>query len=144
LTVFLEGNPAHSALGCPRAEAITTAAAQQPFEQGWLFWRRDNNLIYGLGPDQTWFFTGDTWRDGDLSYDSTINPPANLYQPVRGFGKVWRERPGVREALGWATAEESGFTTIIQEFAAGQVWYSPDEQTGVILFSDGSYQVAEP
>lgn len=144
LTVFLEGNPAVNKLGCPRVDAITTAAARQPFERGWLFWRQDVNLIYGLDLDQTWFFTGDTWRDGDPPYDPAIIPPANLYQPVRGFGKVWRERPGVREALGWATAEESGFMTVIQEFAAGQAWYSPDGQTGVILLNDGSYQVSVP
>ncbi|MBI1881510.1 MAG: protein kinase, partial [Chloroflexi bacterium] len=63
-----------TALGCPRAEAITVAAAQQPFEQGLLLWRKDVNLIYGLGPDQRWFFTGDTWRDGDPSEDPAIIP----------------------------------------------------------------------
>lgn len=144
LTVFLAGQPSTSKLGCPRAEAIITAAAHQPFEQGWLVWRQDFNLIYGLGPGQPWFSVGDTWRDGDSPYDPAIIPPADLYQPVRGFGKVWRERPGVRETFGWAMGEESGFMTVIQEFTAGQVWYSPDGQTGLILFNDGTYQVSEP
>jgi hypothetical protein len=118
------------------------AAARQPFEHGWLLWRQDVNLIYGLGPEQPWFFMGDTWRDGDPSDDPAIIPPNGFYQPVRGFGKVWRERPGLREALGWATAEEEGFTAIIQDFAGGVVWQDAQGEGGVILFEDGSSQIS--
>jgi hypothetical protein len=136
LTISLDS----TALGCPRAEAITVTAARQPFEHGLLLWRKDVNLIYGLGPSQPWFFTGDTWRDGDPSADPSIIPPGDFYQPVRGFGKVWRERPGVREALGWATAEEQGFTAIIQEFTGGTVWQDAGGEGQVTLFNDGSSQ----
>jgi hypothetical protein len=139
----LESHPASNALGCPRAEAVTTAAAWEPFERGLLLWRKDSNLIYVLKPDETWFLTGNTWRDGDSPYDPGIIPPAGLYQPVRGFGNVWREQPGVREALGWATAEEAGFTATLQEFGGGQLWHNPERQTWVILFNDGSYQARE-
>jgi hypothetical protein len=105
-----------------------------------MLWRQDVNLIYGLGPDRLWFFTGDTWRDGlDPSDDPAIIPPNGLYQPVRGFGKVWRERPGVREALGWATAEEQGFTAVIQEFSGGTVWQDAGGEGQVILLNDSSY-----
>jgi serine/threonine-protein kinase len=144
LALFLERNPPRIPLGCPRAEAFTTAAARQPFENGLMLWRQDMNLIYGLMPDQSWFFTGDTWREGDPSSDPAIIPPAGLYQPVRGFGKVWRERFGVRQALGWATAEEVGFSAIIQEFTGGVVWQEADQSTGLMLFNDGSYQAAQP
>ena len=41
-------------------------------------------------------------------------PPAGLYQPVRGFGLVWREETGVRDRLGWALGEEAGYPTAIQ------------------------------
>ncbi len=130
-------------LGCPRAEAIGIAAARQPFEHGLLLWRQDVNLIYGLGPDGTWFFTGDTWRDGDPSDDPAIIPPNGLYQPVRGFGKVWRERPGLREALGWATAEEAGFIAVIQEFSGGAAWQDGERKQVVILWNNGSYEIRE-
>lgn len=141
LTLLLDNTSSSEALGCPRAEAIVVTAAQQPFENGLLLWRQDVNLIYGLGPDKTWFFTGDTWRDGDPSDDPAISPPADLYQPVRGFGKVWRERFGVREALDWATAEEAGFTAIIQEFSGGSVWRDAERAALVILFNNGSYLI---
>lgn len=142
LTILLD-DPGGAVLGCPRTEAITVNAAQQPFENGLMLWREDDNVIYGLRPDQTWFFTGDTWRDGlDLSEDPALVPPNGLYQPVRGFGKVWRERPGLREALGWATAEEQGFTAVIQEFAGGTVLQEAAGEDGVILLNSGYYQVS--
>ena len=107
-----------------------------------MLWRQDVNLIYGLGPDLPWFFTGDTWRNEDPSDDPAIIPPTDLYQPVRGFGKVWRERLGVRETLGWATIEEEGFSAIIQEFSGGSVWRDAEREALVILFNDGSYQTS--
>jgi hypothetical protein len=142
LTLALDSGAARS-LGCPRAEARVIAAARQPFEYGLMLWRNDVNLIYGLGPDQRWFFTGDTWRDGDPSDDPAIVPPNSLYQPVRGFGKVWRERPGVREALGWATAQEAAFTAVIQEFPGGDVWQDGEQKRLVILWNNGSYEARE-
>lgn len=142
LTIALD-NSGSAALGCPRTEAIIVNAAQQPFENGLMLWREDVNVIYGLRPDQTWFLTGDTWReDVDPSEDPTLTPPNGLYQPVRGFGKVWREQPGLREALGWATAEEKGFTVVIQEFAGGTVWQEAEGQGGVILLNSGYYQAS--
>jgi hypothetical protein len=40
--------------------------------------------------------------------EPTMTPPAGLYAPKRGLGKVWREGTGarVRERLGWAFAPE--------------------------------------
>ncbi|GIK40648.1 MAG: hypothetical protein BroJett011_44810 [Chloroflexota bacterium] len=142
LTLALDADATRS-LGCPRAEAMVVAAARQPFEHGLLLWRQDVNLIYGLGPDGAWFFTGDTWREGDPADDPAIIPPSGLYQPVRGFGKVWRERPDLREALGWATAEETGFIAVIQEFSGGTAWQDGERQQVVILWNNGSYETRE-
>jgi hypothetical protein len=103
-----------------------------------LLWRQDLNLIYILKPDGPWSFTGDTWRDGDS--DPPSEAPDGLYQPVRGFGRAWREQPGVREALGWATAEESGFVSTLQEFNGGLAWHTPAQEMIFILFRDGTYE----
>ncbi|MBN1991910.1 MAG: serine/threonine protein kinase [Anaerolineae bacterium] len=130
-------------LGCPRSPAIITPAAWQPFEHGLMLWREDLNLIYGVGPGEAWFITGDQWREGDAPYDPAIIVPAGYYQPVRGFGKVWRDRPGVRTALGWGLAEETGFMTTIQEFTGGQVWYDAERDRFMILFNSGAYQLVE-
>jgi hypothetical protein len=47
------------------------------------------------------------------------NPPPGLYEPVSGFGLVWRGEvegidPQVRARIGWATEPEFGFTTATQ------------------------------
>ncbi len=43
-----------------------------------------------------------------------------------GLGLVWRERPGVRDGLGWAVEGEQGFTTIMQRTTRFKynAWYS--------------------
>jgi hypothetical protein len=130
-------------LGCPRSTSSHTPAAWQPFENGLMLWRGDSNLIYGVGPGEAWFITGDRWLEGDPSDDPTINVPSGYYQPVRGFGKVWREREGVRAALGWDLAEETGFVAIIQEFTDGQVWHDADQNRFMVLFNSGNYQLIE-
>jgi hypothetical protein len=56
----------------------------------------------------------DSWTSAEPESDPTIVPPAGLYQAVRGFGKVWREFPQVREGLGWALAPEQGFEGALQ------------------------------
>ncbi|MFN2189329.1 MAG: hypothetical protein ACK2T3_11230, partial [Candidatus Promineifilaceae bacterium] len=38
-----------------------------------------------------------------------------MYQPVRGFGKLWREHPEVQERLGWALSRELGFDSTYQK-----------------------------
>ena len=49
-------------------------------------------------------------------------PPKGLVEPVRGFGKVWREGTGarVRERLGWATATEKGATGLTSDSSAAK------------------------
>jgi serine/threonine-protein kinase len=128
-------------LGCPQGETISTPTAWQRFERGHLLWRQDLNLIYILEPDGDWAFTGDTWRDGDIEPPSEA--PDGLYQPVRGFGRVWRERPGIRDALGWATGEEQGFVSTLQEFDGGLLWHAPEQEAVFMLFKDGTYRVEE-
>jgi len=43
-----------------------------------------------------------------------ITAPEGLYQPIRGFGKVWRNQVQVRERLGWALELERGFEGVYQ------------------------------
>ena len=59
----------------------------------------------------------DEFHDGDPESSPTLVPPSGLYQPLRGFGLVWRTYPDVRAGLGWATAPEAGFETWKQGFA---------------------------
>ena len=38
-------------------------------------------------------------------------PPEGLVKPVNGFGRVWGNFADVRQALGWASAAETGYAT---------------------------------
>lgn len=102
---------------CPAGSAIGTDAAQQQFERGIMLWNGTDGLIYVLFDDEQhskWHVTADQWEEGDAPSDPEIVPPSGFYQPVRGFGLVWREHASVRERLGWAVAPEEGYRGAVQ------------------------------
>ncbi|MFP4320894.1 MAG: LGFP repeat-containing protein [Anaerolineales bacterium] len=99
-------------LGCPLENGTPTSAnnAFQSFEGGAMVW------VSTLGG---------TGQGGDI--------PTGRVEPIRGFGKVWRESPGVGEALGWATAQEAGGTSLVQRFERGEMLYVPQSGQTYIL-----------
>ena len=114
---YFFGTPEHEV--CPVGEATQVAGAFQSFQGGYMFWRGDTGEIYVLlaGGFPSLQRYQDTWAEGE-TFDVGESPPAGLYQPVRGFGKVWATQPGVRNQLGWATAEERGYTMTVQRSGA--------------------------
>ena len=115
-------------LRCPAADALTSYAASQHFERGLMVWVEETDEFYVFydEPDEQGFqvvhrTVGLELRPG-ASEDNRIGeePPPGLYEPVSGFGLVWRgevEWPyadNVRERLGWATVPESGYDTAYQ------------------------------
>lgn len=101
---------------CPQAPPLYSPAAEQPFEHGVMLWVGELDRIYVLYADDSpaWSAFVDEFDEGEPADDPTLTPPAGLYQPVRGFGRVWRSQPGVRDRLGWATAPEAGYVTTWQ------------------------------
>lgn len=101
---------------CPQEWALASPAAEQQFEHGVLLWVWAEDRIYVLYHDSSprWQVYTDEFDDGETESDPTLTPPPGLWQPVRGFGRVWREEANVRDRLGWAAAPESGFTTFVQ------------------------------
>jgi hypothetical protein len=113
-------------IGCPNyfvKDDISTA--YEPFEHGMMLWLNVPDeyspvqSVLVLFDDGTYAAYQDTWVDGDPIDDPSLTPPTGLYQPGRGFGKIWREAPSVRDRLGWATAPESGADGDLQGFDAG-------------------------
>jgi len=104
---------------CPLRAAALSPAAEQRFERGRMIWLDAEDAIYVFF-DQDSGSNGraqqfeDTWMPGELESDPEIVPPEGLYQPVRGFGKVWRDNPQIRDRLGWAIAPEQGFEGALQ------------------------------
>ena len=102
---------------CPYEEALAGPGAEQHFERGVMLWMGPENRIYVLFDDAQsprWTAYADEWDQGDPASDPSLNPPAGLQQPVRGFGLLWREQTGVRDRLGWATGPEHGYETALQ------------------------------
>ena len=89
--------------------------AEQRFEDGWMFWLQPNTQIWVLTTaadgQNVWSVYDDAFVEGDAESDPQILPPEGFLQPIRGFGKLWRENPEVRLAIGWAVGVELGHTT---------------------------------
>ena len=99
--------------------------AEQRFEGGWMFWLQPNSQIWVLTADDNgqnvWSVYDDTFVEGEAESDPQILPPEGRFQPIRGFGKLWRENPEVRLATGWALDAEWGHTTRYEYHHGGYV-----------------------
>ena len=99
------------------SDPILSNSAEQHFEHGTMIWIEERDTIFVLYDDSSgnnWEQFIDQWEEGKPDHDQALTPPDELYQPVRGFGLVWREQPGVRDRLGWAVDQETGFSTTMQ------------------------------
>ncbi len=96
-------------IGCPKGAPAVVQMARQRFQHGQMIWRGDRKQVYVLSDDGRWQGYEDKWVEGDPTDDPTLQAPASLQQPGRGFGKVWREQlGGPKSALGWALEKEQG------------------------------------
>ena len=109
---------------------------------------QDKNLIYTLFQSGIWRVDGDTWREGDAQSDPAIQAPDGFYQPVRGFGNVWRNIEGIRDTLGWGLQDELGLAVQVQLFEQGFVLgplvIDENEPSSIlILFNDLTFRVIQ-
>jgi hypothetical protein len=98
---------------CPGAPAVISDGAAQYFEHGLMIWVEALDMIFVMydgGDSKPWRQTPDPWEPGLPDSDPELVPPEGFYQPVRGFGMVWRNPDGMvyttREWLGWALGQE--------------------------------------
>ncbi|MBN2304300.1 MAG: hypothetical protein JXQ72_07490 [Anaerolineae bacterium] len=102
---------------CPAAVPQASLQAEQVFEHGRMIWVEALDRIYivfedGLLPG--WAQYPDDYTEGDADRDETLVPPTGLYQPIRGFGLIWRANARVQDRLGWATTPEVAFEGMFQ------------------------------
>ncbi len=122
--------------GCPTAyETALSLAAGERFQNGYMFWRGDTQTIYVFigGPNDTvgtWASFPDTYQDGDPTVQPLATPPAGLYAPVRGFGKIYYnetiEGMSIQQALGWAIEPETNTTAAWQPYENGYALWTAD------------------
>jgi hypothetical protein len=122
-TWFFEDPPQR----CPAEEAVESYAAAQYFERGLMLWIEEEDFFYVFyeGEDEYGRQSFDSAPAQNVKPGASENdrvgeaPPPGLYEPVSGFGLVWRGEvegidPKVRERLGWATEPEFGYTIATQ------------------------------
>lgn len=133
--------------GCPDS-LVVSDAVEQHFENGFMIWVKEQGCIYVLHNDSSnddfrYRSIIDEWQEGDPDHDPSLTPPPDLYQPGRGFGLVWRENADVRERLGWAVDQESGFRTRVQSVPTGgrhwAVWIQTLEGKALLLSNHNTY-----
>ncbi|MBN2470401.1 MAG: hypothetical protein JXN59_06735 [Anaerolineae bacterium] len=110
--VVVENTPA-----MPTPVITQIQVAEQVFQGGRMFWLQPTKDIWvmindaGTNERGTWQIMEDTFEEGEAEIDPELTPPVDGIQPRRGFGKLWREYPEIREGLGWATTPEFGFVS---------------------------------
>ncbi len=123
-----------SAFPTPRVELVSIV--EQVFERGRMIWFRDTRrvaVLIGDDVDPTsgeWLCFRDTFQEGEPEFLPTFQPPAgitttsqftdaSIQQPIRGFGKIWRENSDIRERLGWALTSEIEHSAVYEYIAGG-------------------------
>ncbi len=120
--------------------------AFQEFEHGFMLWKGVAALqVYVLFAGDTahparWSVYPDLWQEGQPPSDPLLTPPPNLEQPMRGFGKVWREQPGVRDGLGWALGREQGGQGLLQVFDGGRIFLFEGKRLFALIDADQEWQ----
>ena len=150
-----EGEPTAGPLvtptGLPALFPTTVVAdvpvAEQVFERGRMFWIRHNLQVWVMIASEDdpnrgdWFCYFDIFVEGEPELDPNQIPPDGLYQPRRGFGKLWRTKPDLQETLGWATTPEFELTSSYRYIAGGEVlsgeyFPGPGEHRLTTLYND--------
>lgn len=139
--VYFSNPDLASQVGCPLDQANRVNNAFQPYEQGAMIWVADSlgasggGGIYAIYNNGTYQRFSDTWADGIDPVSTGLTPPEGRIEPIRGFGKVWRESGNVRDSLGWATDGEQGGEAVVQIFERGEMLYVPQTGQTYILVS---------
>jgi hypothetical protein len=126
-------------LGIAHGAERAVQMAEQAFQGGAMLVRGDTNQVVVLiRSSGRWLSFPNTWRSGEVLANAGARPPGTL-EPLRGFGKVWRDQPAVKLQLGWPVYEERHATGAVQVFDQGSLVRS---SYGVVyaLFNDGTWR----
>ena len=125
--------------GCPLTNALTSSAAFQPMEGGFMIWVQSGQTIFVLYESDGWLFAPDTFEEGEFLSNDGFLPPPGLLMPQRGFGKLWLNDAEVRTRLGWAVSPEVGYAATIQaEATTGRRYVSGPDGEVYLLENDGA------
>ena len=132
------------ALGYATAVEQELWCAAQHFERGLMIWldelHEDHIYVLAYGTDENsgaWQRYVDTWREGDLESAGLTSPGRQFEEPIRGFGRLWREELGGPDAsVGWALGPEYGYVGSMQPFEHGLMLWNPFDDVTYVLWDD--------
>lgn len=106
---------------CSATDPQVSDQVEQNFEHGRMIWVAAEDRIYVIFEDDRspqWAQYPDDFEEGQPERDESLVPPSGMLQPMRGFGKVWRENENVRNRLGWAAGPEVSYEGMYQSDSA--------------------------
>jgi hypothetical protein len=88
---------------------VTTNAAYEIFENGFMIWRADTGEIRVFSKNDvvSFYSQGDYQNLPDNPVTDT--PPTARISPINGFGRIWGNNQSIRDALGWAMDTEKSY-----------------------------------
>lgn len=125
----------------PEPETADIIVSEQLFERGRMYYVQPRGemwvLIYDEDSNESglWAYYNDSWLEGMPESDPAIIAPEGFYQPIRGFGHLWRNNEFVRDVLGWAIDDEYGFWTQYRYEYGGVI-----DETGEYIPAPGEHQ----
>ena len=119
-------SPTDSSVALPDAIVQEIIVSEQQFERGRMFYLQPTDEIWVMIQDPNglggpWEIFDNMWEDGMPELDAEIEAPEGLSQPIRGFGKLWRENDEIRDQLGWAIQTEVGHVTTYRYQPGGEI-----------------------
>jgi hypothetical protein len=127
---------------CPVAASVASTAAYQQFQQGFMLWVGQQDMIYAVydsAETPRWQMFRDEYSDNMPEYDPSlvVDQPPYTWQPRRGFGMIWRDNYMVQNRLGWAVREwEEPFDTHLQIGLDGTIFLT-EPRGGIIVLQPG-------
>jgi anti-sigma factor RsiW len=114
--------------------------SEQAFQGGEMLYQADTDTICALvRSNGRWLSFPNTWRPGEVLAPAGPRPPGT-FEPLRGFGKVWRDQPSVKLQLGWPVYEDRSANGTVQAFEHGALVRTADA-VAYALFDDGTWRV---
>jgi hypothetical protein len=109
----------------PTQTVAQIQVAEQVYENGRMMWVQPVGEIWVMVIEEDgvgqWIRYTDTFDEAtDPETDPDIVAPEGFIQPERGFGKLWRENPEIRDALGWAITPEFGYISQYEYYPGGE------------------------
>ncbi len=117
--------PTEAVAAMPTETVAQIQVAEQRFQNGRMFWLQPTQQIWVLIETEDgsgiWTVHEDRFVEGDAEFDPDVIPPEDLFQPERGFGRLWRDNADLRDALGWGLEPEVGFVSQYQYTPGGEI-----------------------